>query len=253
MRSTVLALCVASATAFAPTPVVRVATSLEAAKAAPVKAAAPVKKAAPAPVKKAAPAPAKKAAAAPVKKAAAVSNSAFASEIGAQPPIGLWDPLNLLANADQARFDRLREVELKHGRISMLAVVGHLTTTAGYRWDAPVNFSGLKFSDIPSGLGAISAIPALGAVQILAFVGWLEFYVFKDVTGTAEFAGDFRNNFLDFGWDSFTEEQKLSKRGIELNNGRAAQMGILALMVHEKLNGDPYIINTLLGHPVTFN
>ena len=39
----------------------------------------------------------------------------------------------------------------------------------------------------------------------------------------------------------------------ELNNGRAAQMGILALMVHEKLNGDPYVINSLLGAPVPFN
>lgn len=27
----------------------------------------------------------------------------------------------------------------------------------------------------------------------------------------------------------------MKKRAIELNNGRAAQMGILALMVHEKL------------------
>lgn len=43
------------------------------------------------------------------------------------------------------------------------------------------------------------------------------------------------------------------KAGIELNNGRAAQMGILALMVHEKLDNDPYIINTLLGFPVPFN
>jgi Chlorophyll A-B binding protein len=35
--------------------------------------------------------------------------------------------------------------------------------------------------------------------------------------------------------DSFDEETKLSKRAIELNQGRAAQMGILALMVHEQL------------------
>ena len=41
--------------------------------------------------------------------------------------------------------------------------------------------------------------------------------------------------------------------GIELNNGRAAQMGILALMVHEKLDNNPYIINDLLGAPVPFN
>ena len=43
------------------------------------------------------------------------------------------------------------------------------------------------------------------------------------------------------------------KRGIELNNGRAAMMGILALMVHEMLNNDPYVINSLLGYPVAFN
>jgi hypothetical protein len=35
--------------------------------------------------------------------------------------------------------------------------------------------------------------------------------------------------------------------------GRAAQMGILALMVHERLNNDPYIINSLLGSPIPFN
>jgi hypothetical protein len=29
-------------------------------------------------------------------------------------------------------------------------------------------------------------------------------------------------------------------------------MGILALMVHEKMNGDAYIINTLLGSPVAY-
>ena len=52
------------------------------------------------------------------------------------------------------------------------------------------------------------------------------------------------------GW---SEEKQRSKAAIELNNGRAAQMGILALMVHEKLNNDPYVINSLLGAPVPFN
>lgn len=44
--------------------------------------------------------------------------------------IAFWDPLNLLKNADQARFDRLRKVEVKHGRISMLVILGHLVTTS---------------------------------------------------------------------------------------------------------------------------
>ena len=42
---------------------------------------------------------------------------------------------------------------------------------------------------------------------------------------------------LDFGWDTFDEETKLVKRGVELNQGRAAMMGILGLMVHEQLGG----------------
>lgn len=56
----------------------------------------------------------------------------------------------------------------------------------------------------------------------------------KDITG-GEFVGDFRNDFIDFGWDSFDEETKLQKRAIELNQGRAAMMGLLGLMVHDKL------------------
>jgi hypothetical protein len=36
--------------------------------------------------------------------------AAFEGELGAQPPLGFFDPLGLLENADQARFDRLRGV-----------------------------------------------------------------------------------------------------------------------------------------------
>jgi hypothetical protein len=80
----------------------------------------------------------------------------------------------------------------------------------------------------------LSAIPQAGLIQIIAFIGFLETSVMKDITG-GEFVGDFRNGYIDFGWDSFDQETKLRKRAIELNQGRAAQMGILALMVHEQL------------------
>ena len=35
-----------------------------------------------------------------------------------------------------------------------------------------------------------------------------------------------KNNTIDFGWDTFTDEQKLQKRAIELNNGRAATINV---------------------------
>ena len=73
----------------------------------------------------------------------------------------------------------------------------------------------------------------------------------KDVNGTGETPGDFRNGF-DLGmWDKYSEEEKAQKRGVELNQGRAAQMGILGLMVHEKISGDPYVINEMLGYHVS--
>lgn len=37
----------------------------------------------------------------------------FENAIGAQPPLGFWDPLGLLKDADQERFDRLRYVEVR--------------------------------------------------------------------------------------------------------------------------------------------
>jgi hypothetical protein len=173
---------------------------------------------------------------APVKQAATSTTlKAFKSELGAQAPLGFFDPLGLVEDGeDQEKFDRLRYVEIKHGRISMLAVAGYLVQEAGIRLPGNIDYSGLSFADVPNGFGALSTISGAGVGQIVVFIGLLELAVMKDITG-GEFVGDFRNDALDFGWDTFDEETKLSKRAIELNQGRAAQMGILALMVHEQL------------------
>merc|ERR1711966_597622 len=59
-------------------------------------------------------------------KTSATSLAAFESELGAQPPLGFFDPLGLLDEAGQTRFDRLRYVEIKHGRICQLAFLGNI-------------------------------------------------------------------------------------------------------------------------------
>ena len=142
-----------------------------------------------------------------------------------------FDPFRF---SDFAPMDFLREAELKHGRICMLGVVGYLTTAAGVRLPGDIDMSGTKFSDIGYGWDGSSQVPVAGALQVLAFVGFLELAVMKDITG-GEFPGDFRNGAFDLGWDTFDEETKLQKRAIELNQGRAAMMGLLGLMVHDKL------------------
>merc|ERR1712146_779812 len=67
--------------------------------------------------------------------------------------IGYFDPLGLTADGDIVKFNRVRAIEIKHGRIAMLAMLhtfvtyfftipGHLSTSAG-----------VKFADVPAGWG----------------------------------------------------------------------------------------------------
>ena len=61
---------------------------------------------------------------APLAKTTSAIN-AFEDELGAQPPLGFFDPFGLLAgDVTQERFDRLRYVEIKHDRICQRAFLG---------------------------------------------------------------------------------------------------------------------------------
>lgn len=158
--------------------------------------------------------------------AALSAKSDFTGDIGTTAPLGVFDPLGVLDDASTETFEDLRLKELTHGRIAMLAVVGYLTTLAGVR------FPGCE--GVPAGLKAWDAAPAdymggmaftwiaLGALQV------------KTDEWKGDFPGDFRKGF-DFGWDKQSDAWKAKKRNVELNNGRAAQMGILGLVVHEKM------------------
>eukprot|EP00966_Prymnesium_polylepis_P136350 3150588-Prymnesium_polylepis.1 len=100
-------------------------------------------------------------------------------EIGVTPPLGVWDPLNLLATPvtyPRRDYTRYVELEIKHGRIAMLACVGVITTEAGIRWPGYISKSlDLKFTDIPGGaLDSYAAVPALGWLQIVGFIIFLE-------------------------------------------------------------------------------
>jgi len=159
------------------------------------------------------------------------------SQVGVQTPLGFWDPLNYCGDSptdmDEKEFNNLRYIELKHGRCAMLAVTGYLVTAAGVRFPGA--------GDMPSGFAAIGAMPGMVQAQLFATVFMMEMANGRltmegdDFTGTAEFPGDFRNGALDFGWDKQSDAWKSNKRAIELNNGRAAQMGILGIMIHESI------------------
>ena len=158
-----------------------------------------------------------------VARSSAVKMS-FESEIGAQPPLGFWDPLGLLTDADADRFERLRTVETKHGRIAQLAILGHIVTTAGYRLPTSLT-PGYDLSTVGSGLKALTDLPVEAIFGTLLTVAVIEggYAARKEEIEEAQLKAS--------GWDEETINRKLA---IELNN-------------------DPYIINTLLGQPVAFN
>merc|ERR1719313_332259 len=213
-------------------------------------------------------------AARPTRAAAKVSMT-YETEVGAQRPLGFWDPLSLVQNADQERFDKLRFTEIKHGRISMLAVVGYLIGASDIRWGGYADTAHtIKFSDVPGGFESFDVLPSGYAFWLVALLGGVDFHMARDYSQTEEFAetgstwtpefpGDIRNEARHLPanaqsgvlqmWENLPPAEKLSKRAIELNNGRAAMMGILGLMVHEKL-GNLDLILPLgapgLGYPV---
>jgi len=76
----------------------------------------------------------------------------------------------MLDDADQERFDRLRYVELKHGRICQLAFLGNIITRAGIHLPGAIDQAGDQFDSFPNGYAAVTAIPGAGLTQIILFV-----------------------------------------------------------------------------------
>lgn len=68
-------------------------------------------------------------------KASTALSADLTAEVGAQAPLGCFDPLGVLGDpkdGDQEQFDQLRYIELKHGRVAMLAFTGYIVTYVSY-------------------------------------------------------------------------------------------------------------------------
>merc|ERR1712139_536528 len=145
---------------------------------------------------------------------------AFENELGVQAPAGFWDPLGFTADGNVASFKRRRSVELKHSRICMLAGCGYMTPELTGKWPGFLSPSaGLKFADIPNGLGAISKVPALGWAQIVALFGFTEF------SGGFE---DYKSGTPgDYGWKVLTSAdmtERTKKLAAEIATGHSTRV-----------------------------
>jgi len=162
-------------------------------------------------------------------------------EIGVTAPLGVYDPLGWLESQPES-FERRRAVERKHGRVAMAAVVGVIVHNNHIVFDGYLSTSqNLKFSDIPTGVDGIRAIPNAGLLQILAFFALVELAW----TPASQYDGDY-----GVGWfgENLNPEEKSRKLNAEINNGRAAMMGIFGNMVVEVMTGQTMYEQYSAGH-----
>ena len=135
-----------------------------------------------------------------------------------------FDPLEL-GNTD-AKMDRYTQVEIKHGRVAMIA-------TMGYIMPEIFRFPGCEA--FKHGLGAFESIPVEGWVQLVALVGAHEVLVKPREGGLGAYDFGLGTELLD-GIDAEELERKQTS---ERNNGRLAMIAIMGLMVQDGMFGEP--------------
>lgn len=136
--------------------------------------------------------------------------------------------LGLVADGDAEKFKNYREVELKHGRVAMLAVLGWIIQEVT-RFPGAIDLDGTTFDSIPNGVGAIGAVPSFGWLQIVASIGYWELIGWEDKR-KSDIAGDFGTGYFGRKLQGEEKAEKLTK---ELQNGRLAMLGIMELITHD--------------------
>ena len=168
----------------------------------------------------------------------------FSGEAGVTAPAGFFDPLGLSNDIDQATFDKYRAAELKHGRVSQLAVIGYVVPEI-FKFPGEIA-PGVTFASIPNGIAAVEAVPALGWFQMIFLIGYVDFALttegaaapFTSAQGVKAFA---------------SEEEELKATNQELNHGRLAMLAVLELFRHDSqmLIGGMYTGDATMGPLIT--
>merc|ERR1712127_792175 len=152
-------------------------------------------------------------------------------DIGTTKPLGVYDPLQLMTKNPE-KYRRFQEMEIKHGRMSMAACAHVFVVGAGFKFPGYISylsFPPLKFEDIPaSPVASWETLPQAGWAQIVCL------FAQDPNLAPGGVVGD------KIPWVRYSDPAvKEFKLNAEHNNGRAAMMGIVGMVIHEVLTGNP--------------
>jgi len=179
--------------------------------------------------------------------------------IGVTPPLGVYDPLGWLDPGKDpaknfasfhANFARRRAVERKHGRVAMAAVVGMLFHNANIEFPGYLSKElGIRFSDIPDGMSGLFSLPLAGLSQIFFFCGVCELAIWP----ASNYSGDYGCGYGRPFVPNFLEGDELkTKLDMEINQGRAAMLGIFGAMVGEAVTGQTLAEQVASGNMIGY-
>jgi len=175
------------------------------------------------------------------------------------PVVPFWDPLQLCDSSpwgfsEEQTIGWLRQAEIKHGRVAMAAFVGYVV-------QCNFVFPWSTFGGNPPPSTDLSppeqwdALPMAAQVQIIGFVGFLEWYseLSDNGNGPHYTKGGKPGQFPSFDnvphsvpfdlYDPFklsknrSEEDKAAGLITEINNGRLAMLGIFGFLAEQTIPG----------------
>merc|ERR1712224_725908 len=163
---------------------------------------------------------------------------------GVIEPTGFFDPLGFTARLPEGKLKFYREVELKHGRVCMLASLGILVgenyhPLFGGDIDAPAY---LAFQQTPLETFWPAVVAAIAIPEIFSVYTFQE--PFKYFEGEPQSLWSMKADHVpgDLGFDPLglkpTDPEELkTMQTKELNNGRLAMIGAAGMIAQELVSG----------------
>jgi len=191
------------------------------------------------------------------------------------PIVGYYDPLRLADGAFWGQSQEftvgwLRQAEIKHGRVAMFAFVGYIAQSS-FTWPWAMTLEGTPFpSTSLSPPEQWDALPYASKLQIILFVGFLEWYSELTpgegtTTGNPHYTkGGQPGKFPSFDdiphsvpfelYDPFriatkmSDTKKQERLVMEINNGRLAMLGIIGFLSEQSISGSVPLLNGVVKH-----